>query len=273
MILFLDASVNGHYAKPEKELEQPSPLASDNEGIPSNISNGFGFEENQKNDSDAPSLTVLTSVNDSSNEEPNLISPEHGSEFHTSSNTQESLQVNEIISDVLSELEASADLLSSPQDTGRAVVSLSSDNFESSPREELAASNSNQLSVETEEDSPSLAMESSDVVKSVEADSPCYNSSQHEVLVSSEIPAGGLGKGILKRNPRGCRGLCTCLNCASFRLHADRAFEFSKNQMEDAQEVVSELIKELAYLRNVLEKPAEDADDRIVVQASQVSVP
>ncbi|PON95510.1 hypothetical protein TorRG33x02_086560 [Trema orientale] len=282
-----DASVNGHGAKPERDLEQPSPCTSNNRGIPLDKSNGFGFKENQKEDSAALPPTVLTAVNDSSNHEPNLISPEPNSEIktcHSQKEESDSLQVNEIVSDVPSELETSHDLLSStqdselgtshdlvrsPQDTGP-VVSLFSSNCESSSRDELEISNSNHLCVETEGNLQRLAMESSDVVKSVEADSYCYTPSQHGVLVSSEIPAVGLKKGILKRNPRGCRGLCTCLNCASFRLHAERAFEFSRNQMEDAQEVVSELIKELSFLRNVLEKSTEDADDRIVVQASQV---
>ncbi|PON55706.1 hypothetical protein PanWU01x14_186580 [Parasponia andersonii] len=284
-----DASVNGHGAKPERDLEQPSPCTSNNPGIPLDKSNGFGFKENQKKDSAALPPTALTAVNDSSNYEPNLISPEPSSEIktcHSQKEESESLQVNEIVSDGQSELETSHDLLSltqdselgtshdlvsSPQDTGGCpVVSLFSSNCESSSKDELEMSNGNHLCVETKGYSQRLAMESSDVVKSVEADSYFYTPSQHGVLVSSEIPAVGLKKGILKKNPRGCRGLCTCLNCASFRLHAERAFEFSRNQMEDAQEVVSELIKELSFLRNVLEKSTEDADDRIAVQASQV---
>ncbi|XP_075523749.1 uncharacterized protein LOC142556250 isoform X2 [Primulina tabacum] len=64
----------------------------------------------------------------------------------------------------------------------------------------------------------------------------------------------GPPKGILKKNPRGCRGPCNCLNCASFHLHAERAFEFSKNQMHDAEEVALELMKELARLRHLLNK-------------------
>ncbi|PIN22694.1 hypothetical protein CDL12_04605 [Handroanthus impetiginosus] len=67
-------------------------------------------------------------------------------------------------------------------------------------------------------------------------------------------PTSGPLKGILKKNRRGCRGLCNCLNCASFRLHANRAFEFSQNQMHDAEEVASDLMKELANLRLLLDK-------------------
>ncbi|KAL3507194.1 hypothetical protein ACH5RR_032576 [Cinchona calisaya] len=77
-------------------------------------------------------------------------------------------------------------------------------------------------------------------------------------------------KGILKRNPRGCRGLCNCLNCASFRLHAERAFEFSRNQMLDAEEVVLGLINELAELRSMLENPVVDGSDHASIQLNQV---
>ncbi|XP_062109263.1 uncharacterized protein LOC133819900 [Humulus lupulus] len=280
-----DAFGNGYCIKPEKDLEQPSnasnegihlakskgleckenqkvvsavpPLtkqpsnASDNQGIILEKSIGLECKENQKVDSAPPPLTVLSAGNDSFNDEPNLILPERGFV----------LNVNQIISDVLSEIEASPDLQCSPEDTNRQVESSCTSNCESSSRDELEMSNSNQLSVVTECDSPKLAM----VVRSAEAGSPCYTPSPHQVLVHPET---GLKKGILKRNPRGCRGLCTCLNCASFRLHAERAFEFSKNQMEDSQEVVTELIKELSYLRKVLEESANSADDQIVVQAS-----
>ncbi|KAJ0806763.1 hypothetical protein HanPI659440_Chr02g0092941 [Helianthus annuus] len=73
--------------------------------------------------------------------------------------------------------------------------------------------------------------------------------------------------GILKRNPRGCRGICNCLNCTSFRLHAERSFEFSKNQMHDAEEVALELINDLSYLRNILETTSTlDADKEKLVK-------
>ncbi|KAL5702750.1 hypothetical protein ACHQM5_027923 [Ranunculus cassubicifolius] len=66
--------------------------------------------------------------------------------------------------------------------------------------------------------------------------------------------------GILKRYPRGCRGLCTCLKCTSFRLHAERAFEFSRNQMEDSQDVAMALVKELSSIRALLENSANGAE-------------
>ncbi|XP_023514502.1 uncharacterized protein LOC111778760 isoform X2 [Cucurbita pepo subsp. pepo] len=68
-----------------------------------------------------------------------------------------------------------------------------------------------------------------------------------------------VGKGIRKQNPRGCRGICNCLNCSSFRLHAERAFEFSRNQLQDAKVVASDLMKELSFIRDVLEKCSDGA--------------
>ncbi|CAH1452922.1 unnamed protein product [Lactuca virosa] len=67
--------------------------------------------------------------------------------------------------------------------------------------------------------------------------------------------------GILKRTPRGCRGICNCLNCTSFRLHAERSFEFSRNQMHDAEEVALELINDMNSLRNILERTGGDSNE------------
>ncbi|KAI3823114.1 hypothetical protein L1987_04543 [Smallanthus sonchifolius] len=78
--------------------------------------------------------------------------------------------------------------------------------------------------------------------------------SPHQYLLPApEVHGENIKNGILKRTPRGCRGICNCLNCTSFRLHAERSFEFSKNQMHDAEEVALELINDLTCLRNILE--------------------
>uniref|UniRef100_A0A1D1ZGA1 Pyrroline-5-carboxylate reductase n=1 Tax=Anthurium amnicola TaxID=1678845 RepID=A0A1D1ZGA1_9ARAE len=61
-------------------------------------------------------------------------------------------------------------------------------------------------------------------------------------------------KGILKRHGGGCMGICTCLDCSSFRLHAERAFEFSRKQMQEAEDVAMGLINELSCLRMLVEK-------------------
>lgn len=81
-----------------------------------------------------------------------------------------------------------------------------------------------------------------------------------------------LNKGILKRNPRGCRGLCNCLNCASFRLHAERAFEFARNQMQDTEEVSLVLMKELADMRMFLEKRLSSVNNLGPVPLTQLEV-
>ncbi|KAL6626548.1 hypothetical protein ACP70R_030274 [Stipagrostis hirtigluma subsp. patula] len=64
-------------------------------------------------------------------------------------------------------------------------------------------------------------------------------------------------KGILKRHTRGCKGVCMCLDCTTFRLRADRAFEFSRKQMQEADDIIGNLLKEVANLRSLLEKPTD----------------
>ncbi|KAF8388481.1 hypothetical protein HHK36_027153 [Tetracentron sinense] len=119
-------------------------------------------------------------------------------------------------------------------------------------------------SVEVEKDCMTVVDEFRKDTKPLEAHSLHQHSTVNKALVPSEKPVVGCTKGILKRNPRGCRGLCACLNCASFRLHAERAFEFSRNQMLDAEEVTVGLIKELSSLRSLLEKSADGAKDHFV---------
>ncbi|CAI9290411.1 unnamed protein product [Lactuca saligna] len=93
------------------------------------------------------------------------------------------------------------------------------------------------------------------------------NESTHESLLqiaplnSPENNKANSINGILKRTPRGCRGICNCLNCTSFRLHAERSFEFSRNQMHDAEEVALELINDLNSLRNILERTGTDSNE------------
>lgn len=107
--------------------------------------------------------------------------------------------------------------------------------------------------------------------KPPEAHGCCQSLSQLKVTEQLRVPAVGFQQGILKRNPRGCRGLCTCLNCTSFRLHAERAFEFSRNQLLDSQEVAQDLMKELSHLRNMLEGCTDGVNSNPVFDGSQVS--
>ncbi|OMO51777.1 hypothetical protein CCACVL1_29597 [Corchorus capsularis] len=123
---------------------------------------------------------------------------------------------------------------------------------------------SNHLPPETEEGCTKSTMKRANLEKQIEADSFV------EASIPPGNPAASLKKGILKRNPRGCRGICTCLSCSSFRLHAERSFEFSRNQMQDAEEVALDLIKELSFLRNMLEKSASGATDQTSICINQV---
>ncbi|KAL3619943.1 hypothetical protein CASFOL_034855 [Castilleja foliolosa] len=101
-----------------------------------------------------------------------------------------------------------------------------------------------------------------------------HNNNGESIEASDAMVSAAKGscKSILKRNRRGCRGLCNCLNCASFRLHADRAFEFSRNQMHDAEEVASNLISELANLRLLLKKFVVSNNDLAAIQLNSVDI-
>ncbi|GMI71832.1 hypothetical protein HRI_000852500 [Hibiscus trionum] len=132
------------------------------------------------------------------------------------------------------------------------------------PEEEDAKLAACQLPLETEEDCIKSAEKCAKHERKIEADSSV------EASTPPAMPSASLRKGILKRNPRGCRGICTCLNCSSFQLHAERSFEFSRNQMQDAEEVVLDLIKEMSCLRNMLEKSAFVDDDQTNICIDQV---
>ncbi|XP_008775312.2 uncharacterized protein LOC103695698 [Phoenix dactylifera] len=82
---------------------------------------------------------------------------------------------------------------------------------------------------------------------------PLQRESQLEVVHSVARHALAPKRGILKRYGRGCKGICMCLECATFRVHADRAYEFSRKQMDEADEIIVGLIKELANLRNLVD--------------------
>lgn len=122
------------------------------------------------------------------------------------------------------------------------------------------------LSVELELHSGNT--DTSEIVNLKQPSSPVNTLDHLGALVS---PNNKPFKGILKRNRQGCRGLCDCLNCASFRLHAERAFEFSRNQLHDAEEVASQLMKELANVRLLLEKSIAGKDDSASIRPNTVS--
>ncbi|PWA83889.1 hypothetical protein CTI12_AA158570 [Artemisia annua] len=101
------------------------------------------------------------------------------------------------------------------------------------------------------------------------------NESAHQTLqitplMTPAINGENFRNGILKRTPRGCRGICNCLNCTSFRLHAERSFEFSRNQMHDAEEVALDLINDLTSLRKLLETTASDSNSLATDKEKQI---
>lgn len=112
---------------------------------------------------------------------------------------------------------------------------------------------------------------SSNEKKPPETHRSCESLSQLRVTEKLRVHAVCFKKGILRRNPRGCRGLCTCLRCVSFRLHAERTFEFSSNQLQDAEEVAQDLMKELSHLRNLLERSTDSVSNSPAFDGSQVS--
>ncbi|CAA7012987.1 unnamed protein product [Microthlaspi erraticum] len=89
----------------------------------------------------------------------------------------------------------------------------------------------------------------------LEANSPDLTAEMLDPTVILATPTSiSPTKGILKRSIRGCRGICSCLNCSSFRLNAERAFEFSRNQLQDTEVMVLDLVGEISHLRDLLEK-------------------
>ncbi|XXG50400.1 hypothetical protein AAC387_Pa02g4424 [Persea americana] len=98
--------------------------------------------------------------------------------------------------------------------------------------------------------------------------------SQSEYSIHLETPVLPPVKGILKTHPQECRGPCMCPDCASFRLHAEKANEFSRKQMQDAEGVAVGLMKELSSLRSVMEKMITSGPgnvrDQAIVQPSQI---
>ncbi|VVA98541.1 unnamed protein product [Arabis nemorensis] len=105
------------------------------------------------------------------------------------------------------------------------------------------------------------------------ADSSNLTAEQLDPSAEMETPSSvSPSKGILKRSIRGCRGICSCLNCSLFRLNAERAFEFSRNQLQDTEEMVLDLVGEISLLRDMLEKyGSADHNESYKSQAGEAS--
>jgi hypothetical protein len=271
-LIFLGASENGHCLKLEKDLQQtllPPHVSSECQEKPVDNSNGCRLHaEPRTSNSGTLPMDELPSAHDSSNDDdPKLKRPLDIFESLIPLDSQEELRLPV----QYGQLETSPKKVSSVHEIALPVTSLCPPvTCEALSREEGRISIS-QVSGNTEMDCPSSSIKYSNGTKPVEADCLSQNTSQLEASVPSGVHVAGLKKGILKRNPRGCRGLCTCLNCASFRLHAERAFEFSKNQMQDAEEVAIDLIKELSYLRTMFEKSTDGVNDHSTIHVNKVS--
>ncbi|GLJ48815.1 hypothetical protein SUGI_1029420 [Cryptomeria japonica] len=90
--------------------------------------------------------------------------------------------------------------------------------------------------------------------------SPCGSSDITLFPTCSEVPsplhtpASVPSKGILKISHRSCKGICLCSDCASFRLQAEKASEFSERQLRETETLAVALMSELTNVRNLMEK-------------------
>ncbi|XP_048435611.1 uncharacterized protein LOC103962580 isoform X2 [Pyrus x bretschneideri] len=257
----MDMEKTNSAANIDKDLKQKqlSPVTPNQQETPMDKSNGLKFQsKHQVCDPDTLPTPQLVTANGSSNDGgQNLTSPEHVHESQMPIDLQdEHYQSVKDGAISISELETRPEIMSSEQET---VTVLCPSTCEATSIKDGAISVSDSLSYKPEEEGISSRTALSNGGKPLQANSLSQNSSEIAATVSSGIHEVGPRKGILKRNPRGCRGLCSCLNCASFRLHAERAFEFSRNQMQDAEEVALDLMKELSNLRKILELTAASA--------------
>ena len=245
-------------------------VTSDFQEKPIDNSNGYKFhEEHHTTNCGILPMTALTSAHESSNDDESEHSPQDISKFTISLDSQKEHHLQ----DRYSQLVTSPSKECSVHEIDPQVAALCPPvSQEALSREEGTTSASQRDSVDNEADCPSSFTKSSNAAKPVEGNNLSQITPQLEASAPSGVHCTAHKKGILKRNPRGCRGLCTCLNCASFRLHAERAFEFSRNQMQDAEEVALDLIKELSYLRNMLERSVDGFNDHSVVKVNQVSI-
>ncbi|KAK1270395.1 hypothetical protein QJS04_geneDACA004353 [Acorus gramineus] len=113
-------------------------------------------------------------------------------------------------------------------------------------------------------------------VKAIETPRKNLNPHQFGEQASFARPFLSPTKGILKRKSSKCTGLCLCPECSSYRLCAQKATEFSKKQMKEAEEVATGLLKELSCFRNLMErsvslvKGAESQTDILVSQVKAI---
>ncbi|KAJ6338846.1 hypothetical protein OIU76_008331 [Salix suchowensis] len=260
------SSGNVHYPKLEKRSEEDSvsllsPLSTSdrNENLIEKSDGECCLVKYDSDPSHAGKISV-TATNDEYNDaQPDSTSAEHNSETTVSLGSPEREIKGDAIPEKDKQLEAVLDIVP-PIHGSCSPVMPSCFVSECSPN-----SGAPELPVVSEGGCMASVLKLTSGAKPEEAES-----SQLEASDPLGNPLHGPKRSILKRNPRGCRGSCECLNCASFRLHAERGFEFSKNQMQDAEEVAYDLINELSRLRRLLEKSTSGSDDHPAVCTEQV---
>ncbi|RDX72913.1 hypothetical protein CR513_47543, partial [Mucuna pruriens] len=265
------ASVNDHYPKLPKFMDQTPllPISTSNLRLtPVSDSNGCVPMEHCAANSGTQQQTGFHASdlnNDSS-------SPKYQiAEFQSSHDSCKVIQLQnkQVVLNGLCKPESCTDPSISVHGIDLPITSLAPIINEVITREEKATPALANSSVFSEVKGNSSFLTSSNE-KPPETHECCQSMSQLNVIEQLSVPAIGFKKGILKRNPRGCRGLCTCLNCVSFRLHAERAFEFSRNQLLDAEEVAHNLMKEVSHLRNMLERSVDSVNNNAVFEGNQV---
>ncbi|WCJ27540.1 hypothetical protein M5689_009274 [Euphorbia peplus] len=271
-------SGNGHSPKVEKIVVENRllPLSMSVDETPAQKLNNNSIHLDHNKDSCTVQMVKQTSNHESGCMLSSLVASDHKTDNPDSvvKEQEQELQVMEVISDDKRRLNTSVDNLTHETIPGTMTVCSSAVSL-NSYAVVLADSVVHESSANSEDSSKTLGTKvEANAANPVPASS--FSSSQNSYKLDAagpleiQIPVNGSKKGILKRNPRGCRGPCTCLNCSSFRLNAERAFEFSKNQMLDAEEVALELIKELSHLRNMLGTAASGCTDNLVTHINQV---
>ncbi|XP_013653023.1 uncharacterized protein LOC106357860 isoform X1 [Brassica napus] len=217
----------------DTEGNTPSPmLASENEGAEDMVTENVTRELDTDKDKDKDKELVPC--------EAVFESPER-----SDTDKEQETQVKHVIPDTEKNLET-------PQNALGSEVQFSSPIAGSGDSSEVALNNPFVQNLAGEE---TMKTDAKNREEQVEANSSDLTAELLDPSAVSGTPTSvSPSKGILKRSIRGCRGICSCLNCSSFRLNAERAFEFSRNQLQDTEVLVLDLLGEISLLKESLEK-------------------
>lgn len=242
------ASHPDHQKNIEEENTPSSTLVFENEGIQEMVtSNVAGESDTCSNENKQPSPCEPVSVSQ------DLSDPDK----------EQETQVKHVIPDTEKNLETLHNVLSSEVPSSSPLVGSRSSS-------EVASSALLNTFVDNLVGEEDINGAEKTVAKQLEGNSSDSTAELLEPSVILATPSSiSPSKGILKRSIRGCRGICSCLNCSSFRLNAERAFEFSRNQLQDTEVMVLDLVGEISHLKDMLEKYA--SADQNESYKSQVS--